>query len=146
MPVSDFVNDDAVFSEEVVAAVEAYAASMPWVGNRAAKMDKLHNLHEALCEACGVDDVGLCTEHDPDAWGRPVALVRTDYGDRVILVPSKLSVVSYLFSFAEVLFEDDGEKRMTFAVNLFKRYFPEQFANCDLTGPVVRSNGRRQDP
>ena len=133
---ASFVNDAAEFTPEILEALRAYARSKPWHGDREQQLDKLRVLHAALCQC---SDLTCELAEAPMAVPGRFAVCIYHAATNTIYTAGRLSVVSYLFAFAGALCGDDHARRMTFAVNLYKRCFPRSFAAADLTGPYVRA-------
>lgn len=134
---ASYVNDAARFTDGIEDAVKAYAASKPWRGDRDQQIEKLRTLHEKLCEVCEVE---CAFEPVPIDVNRKLAAYCA--GDKTLRIAGPISVTTYLWAFAMVLYgtgRPGQNQRMTFAVNLYKRAFPRSFRRADLSGPVIKS-------
>jgi hypothetical protein len=132
---SSYVDDSLQFTTGIEDAVKSFARSKPWVGTPDEQFQKLQAIHDSLCSICEVT-VGL-QRVEIEVGER--ALIGYSERRNAILIAGRLSVVTYLFAFARVLFGDARQRQMAFAVNLYKRCFPRSFARADLSGPTVRT-------
>ena len=132
--VESYVDDAVRFTDGIEAAVKAYAKSKPWRGNHDEQVAKLRVLHLKLCEACEV-----ACGFEPVPIDTHMALCGYFPSDATIRVAGRISVTTYLFSFAAVLYGENEAQQMTFAVNLYKRAFPRSFRKADLSGPIIRA-------
>lgn len=127
---------------QALAALKAWAKSKPWRGDLPERIEKLRVVHEALCDAYGVEALPLdVSEIDPrggagSSAGSTVSLAPEGHAE--IQLRGKFSVLTYLFMFA-IARQSTGEGGVDrdavqrWAVNAFQRAFPASFRRLRLT-------------
>jgi len=131
--ISSYVSESVAFTPAIVEATKSFARSKPWRGTLSVRKEKFQNFHTAMCQACEVKSE-LVFVHIPGLRRSAGSVV----AGRLMLAENKLSAVTYLYWFAELIYGRQPDQQMTFAVNLFKQRFPRSFAACDVSGPLVR--------
>lgn len=134
-PAFTYVNENAVFTDSVMEATKDFAKSKPWQGDADERADKFRAYHDAMCKACGIECVLEIV--GPSNSGRSGAEARMSSAGDMIVIAGKLSVVTYLYAFAKLIYGEDSDLQLTFAINLFRVGFPKSFARADLSGPMV---------
>ena len=130
-------NPPQVFSDECIAAVEAFRSAKPWRGDLEERKAKFSALHLRLCAAYDLKH-GLAFADDIAAVGND-GLSRFEVDNQAITLHCKLSVVTYFvavgmvrgFSYAQAF---------TWATELYRKVFPLSASrHVERDGFIVRN-------
>lgn len=123
--VAEAINDNIRFTPEIVLAIKHARASKLFQGTLQERQEKFRKMHTELSEAMGVK-IKL-------EFASGTSLSRVGRRRNTGIIHGRLSLVTYLHLVAQAA-EYDANGQLTFAVNLFRKYFPRSFANCQQIG------------
>lgn len=133
------------FRPTAAAALRAYRASKPWRGAFPERWAKLEALHQALCAAYGLRSSLFfrATYYETTPPELMAAVTERERGDGAyaagrdaIILVGKVSVVTYLFTFAAAR-GMRRDKALNWARKAFARFFPRSFGRCRVEGDVL---------
>ncbi len=129
--VAEALSNNVRFTAPVVDAVKLGRASKLWRGTLDERKEKFQAMHSAFCQALEIE----ASLNLSRVTGRGLCLyrVKTRDGKTTIYLSGKLSFVTYLHAIGDAV-GYEANARLSFAVNLFRKYFPRSFAACRQVG------------
>ena len=130
--VSEVLDRQIRFRKSTVLAVSLFKSNRPWSGSLDERKQKFIKLHHDLCRIYDKRTILRFGALNGGSSGNSSYARAAD----VITLRGKLSVVTYLHEFAHVLGRDErGACR--WSINLFAKYFSEQFVRCSRQGHML---------
>ena len=131
--VLEVIDDQVIYSEAVLHAVEHFAQAHPWRGTTDERQEKIRALHHDLSTACNLAEPELVFTC---IIGGPSGGSHYEPSRQRIVIVGKLSVVTYLHEFGHA--QGMGEKESCrWSINLFKRCFPRQYGRLVHVGHML---------
>lgn len=130
--VNEVLDRQIRFRKSTVLAVNRFMLSGPWSGSLNERKQKFLELHHDLCRIYDKRTTLRFGALNGGSSGNSSYARAVD----VITLRGKLSVVTYLHEFAHALGRDERDA-CRWSVNLFAKYFPEQFARCSRHGHML---------
>ncbi len=131
--VLEVLDDEIVYSDELLCVLRIFAASNPWKGSPRIRQRKYRQINHLMAIACRIDKPLLVFDRlDGDSSGASDFITRVH---RIVIV-GKLSVVTYLLEFAHALGFDEQEA-CRWSINLFRKCFPRQYSRLIHVGHTL---------
>lgn len=122
-------------------AIRTFARSGAWRGNVEERQGKFNALNVELCRVYGVECELVFINTGPTS-----SLASTIQGNGPgkyrLLLHGRLSVITYLCLFAKVAGIHEG---MRWALNLFRRHFPQTWQRLEFDGTALVNATRQSD-
>jgi hypothetical protein len=131
--VTEVLDDHLEFPSEVLAAINAIAASGPWTGSLTQRRAKFAGLNRALAAACGIPEPALVLRRIDGCCSGASHYIPAVH--RIVMV-GKLSVITFLHEFGHALGMSERET-CRWSINLFRRYFPQEYASLQHCGHML---------
>ena len=131
--VLEVLDDEIVYSDELLCVLRIFAASNPWRGSIETRKRKFSDVNRMLARTCGIQTPTLGFGFlDGSNSGASHYILR----DHCIVLTGKLSVVTFLHEFAHALGLDE-EEACRWSINLFRRCFPRQYSRLIHVGHTL---------
>ena len=122
-------------------AIRTFARSGAWRGSVAERQGKFNTLNAELCRVYGVACELVFINTGPTS-SLESTIQGNGPGKYRLLLQGRLSVITYLCLFAKVAGIHEG---MRWALNLFRRHFPQTWQRLEFDGTALVNATRQSD-
>jgi len=132
------MTNEKQLEEQTIAILQGFKLLNPWNGMVGARMDKFNLCFKQLKKLYDKKDLKLTffISSQIKNWSDSGCSYYNRNSDEIVL-HGRLSVLTFLHEFAHALFGSSEKKAREWSINLFKKVWPEKFANLQTDNDIV---------